>query len=126
MASRIEYDGGLTASMQVTDLDKAIKWYTDMLGFKVQYRLDDMGWAEMETSVKKVNVGLSVVETPNVEGGTTLTFGVKNIDKARKELEEKDVRFDGDTITIPEMVKLATFYDQDGNKLMFYQSLAEM
>ena len=123
MASSIDYNGGLTASLEVSDLDKAINWYQDMLGFKLQYRLDEMGWAEMETGVKKVNLGLSVVETPKVEGGSTLTFGVNDIDSARRQLEEKDVRFDGDTITIPDMVRLATFFDPDGNKLMFYQDL---
>jgi hypothetical protein len=33
------------------------------------------------------------------------------------------VRFDGDTMTIEGMVKLATFYDLDGNKLMFSENL---
>ena len=34
------------------------------------------------------------------------------------------MRFDGPTQEIPEMVKLATFYDPDGNKLMLYQDLS--
>jgi len=33
--------------------------------------------------------------------------------------------FDGDTIEIPELVKLATFFDPDGNSLMLYQSLSD-
>ena len=123
MSSTLGYDGGLTASLSVANLDKAIAWYRDVLEFKLQYKLDDMGWAEMETGVARVNVGLSQVETPQVRGGATLTFGVKDIDAARKTLEGKDVRFDGDTITIEGMVKLATMYDPDGNKLMLYQSL---
>ena len=52
-----------------------------------------------------------------------MTFGVKDIDKARATLEELQVRFDGETLTIPEMVRLATFFDPDDNKLMLYQSL---
>jgi hypothetical protein len=35
------------------------------------------------------------------------------------------VRFDGETITIPEMVRLCTFFDVDGNTFMLYQSLAQ-
>lgn len=124
MASPLGFDGALTASLQVTDLDKSIRWYEDVLGFKTIYRLDEMGWAEVATEVAKVSVGLSVVENPQVKGGTTLTFGVRDIDGARKLLEERDVRFDGETITIPEMVKLATFYDPDGNKLMLYEGLS--
>jgi hypothetical protein len=33
------------------------------------------------------------------------------------------VRFDGPTIELPGMVKLATFFDPDGNPMMFYQDL---
>jgi catechol 2,3-dioxygenase-like lactoylglutathione lyase family enzyme len=119
------YDGGLTCSMQCTDLDKAVAWYTDVLGFELLYKMDDMGWCELRSPVKRVNVGLSQVQSPEVKGGATLTFGVKDIDAARTTLESQDVRFDGDTMTIPDMVKLATFYDPDGNKLMLYQGLGE-
>lgn len=123
MAKDLGYDGGLTAAMGVTDLDKGIAWYRDVLGFELLYRLDDMAWCELKTAVKGVNVGLSQVEELKPEGGATLTFGVKDIDAARSTLEEQDVRFDGETVTIPEMVKLATFYDPDGNKLMLFQDL---
>jgi hypothetical protein len=51
------------------------------------------------------------------------TFGVKDLDTARKQLEAKKVRFDGPNIVHEGMVKLATFYDLDGNALMLYQDL---
>jgi catechol 2,3-dioxygenase-like lactoylglutathione lyase family enzyme len=107
------YDGGLTIAFQVTDLKKAIDWYQDVLGFKLAYHLEEMGWCELTTSVDRVNVGL------------TPTFGVKDIEHARSQLEGNGVRFDGDTIEIPEMVKLATFFDPDGNSLMLYQTLCD-
>lgn len=120
---KLPYDGGLTCALGVRDLDKAITWYADVLGFQLLYRMDDMAWCEMQTPVERVNVGLSQLEEPVVEGGATLTFGVTDIAAARAVLEEQDVRFDGDTMTIPGMVSLATFYDPDGNKLMLYQDL---
>jgi len=126
MATKIAYDQGLTCAMQCTDMDKSLAWYRDVLGFEVDYRLDDMGWCELKTGVPRVNVGLSQVEKPAVKGGATLTFGVKDIDAARKTLESSGVKFDGDTMTIPDMVRLATFFDPDGNKLMLYQSLSPM
>ena len=52
-------------------------------------------------------------------------WGVVDIAQARAALEEKQVRFDGDTIEIAGMVKLATFYDPDGNAWMLAQSLQE-
>lgn len=125
MASKLGYDGGLTLAMQVSDLDKAIAWYQEVLGFEPLYRLDDMGWAELRSAVPGVNVGLSQVERPGVGQGPVPTFGVKDIEDARRTLENADVRFDGQTQTIPGMVKLATFYDPDGNALMLYQTLQQ-
>jgi predicted enzyme related to lactoylglutathione lyase len=116
------FDGGLTAAYEVSDCAKSIAWYQDKLGFKLQYHLEEMGWCELESHIPRVNVGLSQVESVKV-GGPTLTWGVKDIDAARKELEGKGVKFDGETRTIPEMVRLATFFDPDGNTLMLYQSL---
>jgi len=124
MASKIVYDGGLTCALECGDMEKAVAWYRDVLGFELLYKLDDMGWCELQSPVARVNVGLSQVEKPQVKGGATLTFGVADIDAARKTLESRGVRFDGDTMTIPDMVRLATFYDPDGNKLMLYQSLS--
>ncbi len=56
-------------------------------------------------------------------GGATLVFGVADVDSARAQLEAKDVRFDGETQTIPDMVKLATFFDPDGNTFMLAEDL---
>ena len=122
-SSPLAYDGGLTCSIQVADLDQSIKWYSDVLGFKLLYKVDEIAWAELATEIKGVNVGLGQVENPAKLSGTKLTFGVKNIDAARKLLEQKKIRFDGPTQEIPGMVKLATFFDPTGNALMFYQDL---
>lgn len=125
MGNALGYDGGLTCAMGVADLGKAIAWYRDVLGFELLYQVEEMAWCELKSPVEHVNVGLSQVERPEVKGGATLTFGVTDIDAARRTLESSDVRFDGDTITIPDMVRLATFYDPDGNKLMLYQGLGQ-
>lgn len=123
MASPLGYDGGLTCAIKVTDLDKSIRWCSEVLGFTVLYKMDDIGWCELQTEVARVNVGLSQVEKAGGTGGATLTFGVNNIDTARKQLEERDVRFDGPTQTIDGMVKLATFFDPDDNAIMLFQDL---
>ncbi len=116
------YDGGLTLSIPVSDLDASIDWYQDVLGFELLYRADDIGWCELQSSVQRVNVGLSQVEKPQ-PGGATPTFGVENIEAARGKLAESDVKLDGDIVTYPGMVRLQTFYDPDNNSLMLYQAL---
>ena len=123
MTSGIRYDGGLTLSLPVSDLDQAINWYQEKLGFSLDYRMDDLGWCEMSSPVDRVNVGLSVVENPN-PGGATPTFGVEDMQAAKQSLEAMGVRLDGDIVTIEDMVSLLTFYDQDDNSLMFYQMLS--
>ena len=120
----IDYDGGLTCSLGVTDLDRSIAWYRDVLGFDLLYRLEQIAWCELKTGVARVNLGLSEVEEPGGKGGATLTFGVADIEAAKAELDGKDVRQDGPIREIPGMVRLLTFYDPDDNALMFYQDLS--
>ncbi len=123
MVEPIDYDGGLTVSLPVSDLDEAISWYQTNLGFELKYRMNDIGWCELTSPVDNVNVGLSVVEKP-IPGGATPTFGVKDMKAAEASLRAKNVRIDGDIVTIQGLVSLLTFYDQNDNSLMFYQVLA--
>jgi len=123
MTEQIQFNGGLTLSLPVSNLDAAIDWYQKTLGFELIYRLDDVGWCELKSSVDKVNVGLSVVESPN-PGGATPTFGVQDIKAAEAFLRSMEVRIDGDIVTIEGLVSLLTFYDQDDNSLMFFQELS--
>lgn len=119
----IEFDGGLTCTVGVSDLGKAIDWYSETLGFVLLYRVDDIGWAELSTSVAKVNLGLSQVEEVGAGGGVTPTFGTTDIEAAKSELDIKGIRQDGPIQDIPNLVRLLTFYDPDGNALMFYEQL---
>ena len=122
MADAIKYDGGLTLSLPVANLDTAIDWYQRILGFELLYRMNDLGWCELSSSVDKVNIGLSAVESPN-PGGATPTFGVQDIEAAESSLKKNGVRIDGDIITIDGMVRLLSFYDEDNNSLMFFQDI---
>jgi catechol 2,3-dioxygenase-like lactoylglutathione lyase family enzyme len=117
------YRENLVISTPVTNLDASIDWYRDVLGFEVEYKLDQYGWCELRTPYPGITIGLSQNETVR-NGGPTPTFGVVDIDAARRHLESRDVRFDGDTYEIEGMVKLAMFYDPDGNSFMLAQSLA--
>lgn len=123
-ASRIDYDGGLACALNVTSFDRSIDWYTSVLGMKLLYRMDDIAWCELETSVARVTVGLSQVETVAVGGGATLTFGVTDIEAAKAALDAAGVRQDGPIADVPGMVRYLTFYDPDGNALMFYQDMS--
>ena len=111
------YDKQLVISVNVSDFERSVAWYRDVLGFEVLYKLDQYGWGEVTTPWAGVTIGISQTEEQRA-GGTVPTFGVTDIDEARRHLESLDVRFDGETYAIEGMVKLATFYDPDGNAFM--------
>jgi catechol 2,3-dioxygenase-like lactoylglutathione lyase family enzyme len=125
MSQDMKYTGQVTLSFGVTDLDAAIAWYTDRLGFELLYKLDDMAWCEMKAPDERISVGLGQREEVQKGGGCVPVWSVEDIDAARAALEAKNVRFDGETQVIPEVVKLATFYDPDGNALMLVESLGK-
>jgi predicted enzyme related to lactoylglutathione lyase len=123
MASPLGSEGGLTLAMDSTDRKRSMAWYRDVLGLNVLYEVEDIGWCELASETEGVNVGIAQVES--VKKGAVPTFGVKDINKARRYLEGRDVKFDGETREIPGLVKLATFFDPDGNPLMLFQSLQQ-
>ena len=120
---KFNYDGTITLSATVKNLDAATAWFQDKLGFEQVFRAP--GWAEVATPVLGVTIGLAEGEETPGSGGTTPVFGVADIDAARRELEAKGVAFEGETIELPGLVKLAAFASPDGNRYMLAQSLAE-
>lgn len=119
----LAYVPEMTASLGVTNLDAAIAWYQDVLGFTLLYRADEIGWCEMSTHIPGVNVGLSqVIEVPH-GGGATNVWTVADIEAGKAELDRHGVRQDGDIQTVPGLVRLLTFYDPDGNAMMLAQSM---
>ena len=118
-----EYDGEITLASSVSDLSASIAWFQDVLGFELAFRADEAGWAEMTSPTTGVTIGLGQNEEVDGAGGTTPVFGVTDLDAARSAVEGKGVRFDGENVEVPGMVRLATFFDPDGNSYMFAQSL---
>jgi catechol 2,3-dioxygenase-like lactoylglutathione lyase family enzyme len=122
-ADNLGYVPGLTCSVSVRNLEKAKQWYVEVLGFQHLYTMPEIGWSELATAIPGVNIGLSQVENHEVKGSVVLTFGVKDIAHARAQLERHQTRFDGETQTTEGMVKLAGFFDLDGNPFMLYELL---
>ena len=120
------YNGTITLSSSVKDLDASIAWFRDILGFEEVFKVAEAGWAEVSSPAEGVSIGLAQTDA-GVEGsgGSVPVFGVVDIEAARAELETKGVEFAGDIVELPGMVKLATFFDPDGNRYMFAQSLVE-
>jgi len=116
-----EYKEEMTCSISVSNMDASIKWFEEVLDFKLLYKVDDIAWAEMSTGLSNVNLGLGQVENVPKGGGATPVWGVNDVEKSKSHLESKGVKLDGDIRHIPGMVKLLTFYDPDGNAMMFFE-----
>ena len=119
----MDYDGTITLSTSVTDMARSLKWFEEVLGFQEIFQAPEAGWAEVTSPAEGVTIGLGLAEAGDIKQGTTPVLGVVDIEAAKAELEGKGVEFDGDIEEIPGMVKLATFFDPDGNTFMLAQSL---
>lgn len=80
----------ITPFIHVNDLEKAIAFFTDILGFKVPYRLDDYAYLHRET------VGFRLLQQTNPEDGAppgnrrfAYYIDVRDVDALYAELKPK-------------------------------------
>jgi predicted enzyme related to lactoylglutathione lyase len=117
--ARLTWEPSLLIQLQVTDLERSIRFYEQTLGFKVTERRDDLQFAHVDCGLSGLQLGLSAGgKNPPAPGSIVLNFGITgDIEAARKLLEEKGVVFSGPTVVIPGKVRLAEFTDPDGYRL---------
>ncbi len=113
--------GGL-ATIYVSDMERAVKFYTETLGLKLMYPASP-GWAQLDAG-KGLVLGLHGTHgggpTPGQNGATVIGFELDEpMDQAYAALTERGVKFDG-PIQDTQHIRLAHFSDPDGNK--FYLS----
>lgn len=121
--ARVTLENTITFALSVSDRHASAAWYQEMLGFDLLYHADEAGWSELATFTDGVTLGLGEQGAP-APGNAVPVFGVADIAAARAALEAADVRFDGPTDTVPDMVSTATFFDPDGNAMMLAQDLS--
>jgi len=120
--STVQLDSTITLSFNVINREQTTAWYKKHFGFEEIYSMDEIGWSELTTNTKGVTIGLGDSEEVK-PGGMVPVFGTPDIEAARKGLEAEGIKFDGDTMHVEGMVKIATFYDPDGNAIMLAQDL---
>lgn len=118
------YDGSTINSVGVRDMKVSKSWYQDVLGCKVFYELEEMGWCELTTSCADAIIGLNADPDHKPSPVNAMSFGVKDMTAAKTWLEKHKVKLEGDVIEMPGIVKLLYFHDPDGNRLLFYQPLS--
>lgn len=122
MKDDVRFSGRLTLAFQVRDRQASRRWYEEHLGCRLLYDAAEMNWCELASPVPGVTIGLSDDGSLSA-GGPVPTFEVHDLDAARERLAGPAVRFEGETIVIDGLAKLATFVDPDGNRLMLAEDL---
>ena len=110
----------------VTDLDQAIRFFTEVVGLKLLHRADDYGWAELvgHEGGSELGIALASKETQVKPGqNAIMTFTVADLLAAKDEMAKKGVKLIGAVQEVPGHVKLQFFQDQDGNLFQLVQQL---
>jgi len=115
----MELQGVSVVWLPVSDMQRAVGFYSDTLGLSVDSQQDE--WAELSTDGLKIGLNARDEETPGGEGGAVLAFRpAASIDEAVSDLKGKGVDFAGDVSEHP-WGKVASFHDPDGNSLQLYE-----
>ena len=112
--------------VSVENLDEALKFYTETLGFKKLSISEEYGWAELQGEEGGSVVGLAVKNAQNpIQPGNNgvLTLTVDNIHTSIEELKKKGVKLVGEMTEVPGHVKMQMLQDPCGNHLQLVELL---
>ena len=106
------------------DIDAACAFYGETLGLPRSVYVPDRNYAEFETG----NVTISIVDGEKMGIGhhvstIALALHVDDVEEARAVLEERGVRFHGETLDTG-VCHMGFFSDPDGNALMLHHRYA--
>lgn len=124
-ASQAPSSGG-NASIYVTDIDRAVEFYTATLGFPLKVRVGTE-WAEIDAG-KGLTLGIHRARPPEtVEAGTRGAINIelavtRSLDEVVPTLKARGVRFKGEILNYP-AVRIATVLDPDNNEILLGQVL---
>lgn len=104
----------------VQDMDRALKFYTEVLELEVVHRHGDE-WAELDTDPLR----LALHAGDGHEPGGTVVFEVEDLDEARFALELRGVVFGPHAGEVEGVARFVSFADPDGNRLQLIERYGE-
>lgn len=112
----------------VADLDKAIDFYTKVVGLELKDKHEMFGWAELQGRDGGARLGLAVMQDENFKPGSNavVTITVDDIEAAKKDLASKGANMVGETQEVPTICHLQMFSDADGNTMQLYAPIKQM
>jgi predicted enzyme related to lactoylglutathione lyase len=111
----------IVAWYNVTDFEQAKKFYSETLGLKKTFEMQN--WAEFADREGASSIGVNATGGSPGPGGATVVFEVNDVNAAQSRLAKSGVQFVGEVQEIPGVVRIATFQDPFGNQLQLAQSL---
>lgn len=106
------------ATVFVTDMDRSVRFYTEVLGLRLTERFGNH-WAQVDAG--RLTIGLHPAAAQNPagrDGSITIGFVLdQKIEDAVSVLQQKGVKFKGPIAQDPNAGKFAYFEDPDGNSL---------
>lgn len=99
----------------VSNMDRAVKFYTEILGLPLKIRFDNY-WAEVNAG--PITIGLHPTDDgkkPQQGGGGTISFHVNDIESFVEDLKKKGAKVG--KIHAPERGKFTMISDPDGNQI---------
>ena len=105
--------------MYVNDLDRAVKFYTDILGFTPNF-IAPKFYASLRHDGMKCRIDLHPTEmhSKDVGAGPIPNFETKNFDNVIAELKQKGVKI-GAPRREGDSPRFVTFWDSEGNAIGF-------
>lgn len=97
----------------VTDMDRAVGFYRDVLGLRL-VREDGGTWAEFDAGGRRFALHSAGDGKPVAPGGSTAVFSVEDLDQAKAALSARGVTF-GHEGDVGGYARFAAFADPDGN-----------
>ena len=116
---------GGNATIFVSNMDNAVKFYTEVLGLRLTNRFGD-AWATIDAG-KGLTIGLHPASpkypAPGTKGSMTLGLELDEpIETVVARLSERGVQFTT-TITSDDAGKFATLADPDGNLMYLWETV---
>jgi uncharacterized glyoxalase superfamily protein PhnB len=115
----------LTASLTVTDLEKSMSWYCDVVGFTVDQKYEREGKL-LAVALKAGDVRILINQDDGAKGwdrakgeGFSLQFLTnQNVDDIAKRIQERGGTLDSEPVDMPWGARMFRLHDPDGFKLV--------
>ena len=111
-------DGVAAVWLPVQNMERAVAFYGDTLGLKVQEQ--DGDWSEVDANGLKIGLNGSEQETPDGGGGALIAFQPDGeLEDEVERLKQAGVTF-SDAISEHPWGRIVPFKDPDGNDLQLF------